>query len=40
MVKKKIALHGRNLFPTEIPELKSDILQWLNEMDRVGGMLI
>ena len=40
LVKEGTPLHGRNLFPEHFPELKKDILLWLKEMDRLGGLLM
>ena len=36
----KVPLHGQNLYPKEVPELKNDIQAWLKEMDRLGGTLM
>ena len=40
MVQSKTPLHGPNLFPKQVPELKADILRWLSEMDRLGDLLM
>jgi isopenicillin N synthase-like dioxygenase len=39
-VQNNLPLHGQNLFPDQPAQLKSDVLSWLKEMDRLGGILI
>jgi isopenicillin N synthase-like dioxygenase len=39
-VLKNLPLHGQNLFPDIPAQLKGNILSWLKEMDRLGGVLI
>ena len=36
----KVPLHGRNLYPKQLPELKRDIQEWLQEMNRLGALLM
>jgi isopenicillin N synthase-like dioxygenase len=38
-VRAGLPLHGSNPFPTALPSLRSPVLEWLQEMDRVGRVL-
>ena len=40
LVKAQIPMHGPNLFPTSIPELKNTVLSYIKEMERVGHILL
>lgn len=35
-VVSKTPLHGQNLYPEQVPELKRDVQRWLAEMNRLG----
>jgi isopenicillin N synthase-like dioxygenase len=40
LVKAEIPMHGTNLFPASVPELKETVLEYLSAMERVGHTLI
>lgn len=40
MVINQTPMFGKNLFPNQIPELKTAVLQYLSEMERLGHLLM
>jgi isopenicillin N synthase-like dioxygenase len=39
-VQRRLPLHGPNLFPAELPELRSAVLQWLGAMSALGQAIL
>lgn len=39
-VRAGLPLHGPNLFPSDPPELRETVLAWLDEMTRLGHLLV
>lgn len=40
LVQKKTPMHGPNLFPVDMPELRTAVLQWMDEVTQVGHALM
>ena len=36
----KVPLHGQNLYPKQVPELKTDLQKWLKELNRLGALIM
>ncbi len=39
-VRRRTPLHGANLFPVELPELRTVVLHWLDELSDLGQILL
>ena len=36
----KVPFYGPNLFPKQVPELKENVLEWLDRMEKLGTLLL